>query len=199
MNVLVIFAHPNNQSFCAALKEAFLRGLKDSQQTVRVQDLYALQFDPLLRTDELLKKETKKTTSSHHLEDNLREDLRWAELITIIHPVWWYGAPAILKGYFDRILSEGFAYNYKNEEAIPLLTGKKGLLIQTFDAEEKIEKELLEDISYKNIFFTWRYCGVTDWRRWQLFRVSFVARKQREEWLKEAYELGKNITTNRKV
>ncbi|RLI67701.1 MAG: hypothetical protein DRP02_14025 [Candidatus Gerdarchaeota archaeon] len=190
MKVLVIYAHPNKKSFCAAIKQALLKGLEKNQNEVRIHDLYEMKFDPILSYEELVLKEGKE--DQEQLK-KLQQDILWAKKIIIIHPTWWYGTPAILKGYFDRVLSEGFAYRYETDHPVPLLQGKEGMIIQTFDAEEKVEKGLLEDIAYKNIYFTWSYCGITKWQRVEFFEVNFVDNKQRQKWLQSVQELGARI------
>ncbi|NHJ05301.1 MAG: flavodoxin family protein [Candidatus Heimdallarchaeota archaeon] len=190
MNVLIIFAHPNEESFGYALLKNFQIGLVDANNQIEVHNLYSDKFNPILTKEELL-------DASKLEEDPLimkyRKDIQWANIIVIMHPAYWYSTPAILKGYFDRILVEGFAYDYVNENPIPKLLNKKGILIQTFDTEEHLEKSLFEDITYKTVYFTWKYCGIENWKRFTLFRVNFVSNEKREEWLKQIYTFGLNI------
>jgi len=191
MNVLIIFAHPNKESFCSAIKNTLFESLKANKNDIRVHDLYNDKFNPKLSKIELTG-ESKKI-SDFKLVKNYQADIKWANTIIIIHPAWWYGAPAILKGYFDRVLSEGFAFIYKDDEPEPKLTGKNGILIQTFDATEEMEKKLFNEITYKSIFYTWKYCGVVDWVYKAFFRVNFVTHEQRTSWLQEIVNIGKNI------
>ncbi|MBD3189434.1 MAG: hypothetical protein GF308_02270 [Candidatus Heimdallarchaeota archaeon] len=190
MKVLIIFAHPNPNSFCAAIKANVESGLKDASHQVKIHDLYEDQFDPILSKEELL--ETQLASENPRIKQ-YQQDLLWAKIIIIIHPAWWYGPPAILKGYFDRVLEPGFAHEYVNDQPIPQLTDKKGILIQTFDSTEKMEKEVLGNVTYKTIVNTWKYCGITEWKRFAMFRILFSTETQRKEWLQEAYLLGKEL------
>ena len=190
MNVLIIFAHPNEKSFCAALREQLEIGLKESAHEISIHNLYKDKFNPLLSREELLHKDALKKDT---LAKRYQEDIKWAERVILVHPSYWYTTPAILKGYFDRLLTEGFAYDYVVDHPEPKLLGKKGLLVQTFDAEESLEKELFEDVTRKTVLYTWSYCGVKEWEYFRLFRVNFSTDEQRKEWLKQAFELGKNL------
>ena len=60
-----------------------------------------------------------------------RKEIKWADLITFIYPIWWASMPAILKGYIDRVFANGFAYKYENNIPIGLLEGKKALIFNT--------------------------------------------------------------------
>ncbi|MHA1244585.1 MAG: NAD(P)H-dependent oxidoreductase, partial [Candidatus Heimdallarchaeota archaeon] len=70
-----------------------------------------------------------------------QEDIEWSQRIIIVHPVWWSNVPAMLKGYFDRVLSLDFAYEARKGKRKPMLGGRKGILVQIFDTEETVEIE----------------------------------------------------------
>jgi len=191
MNVLIIYAHPNEKSFCSAIKDNLIAGLKINTNAVRIHDLYYSNFNPKLSKVELIG--DPKILSGYKTIVKYQYDIKWANIIIIIHPTWWFGVPAILKGYFDRILSEGFAFTYEDNKPEPKLLNKKGILIQTFDATEEMEKELYNEITYKSIFYTWKYCGIEDWQQKALYQVNFVSQEQRLKWLEEIYVIGKSI------
>lgn len=191
MNILIIYAHPNEESFCSSIKKKLVEGLKENKNDVRIHDLYSSNFNPILSKIELIG--DPKTLSDYKTILNYQQEIDWANIIAIIHPAWWYGAPAILKGYFDRVLAEGFAFTFEDDKPDPKLHNKKGILIQTFDATEEMEKELFNEVTSKSIFYTWKYCGVEDWQHKAMFRVSFVSQEQRIKWLEEIYVIGKSI------
>lgn len=60
----------------------------------------------------------------------------WADTIIVIHPIWWWGAPAILKGWVDRVFSHGFAYTYGPKGPEGLLAGKKALVFTSSGSDE---------------------------------------------------------------
>lgn len=109
MRVLLVYAHPVAESFGAAMRDAALRGLARAGHEVRVVDLYAENFEPRLSRQERLdyQDETKNTFQVRkHVAD-----LQWAEGLAFVFPTWWYGLPAILKGWFDRTFAPGIAFH----------------------------------------------------------------------------------------
>ncbi|MHA1124972.1 MAG: NAD(P)H-dependent oxidoreductase [Candidatus Heimdallarchaeota archaeon] len=187
MNILVVFAHPNDDSFGSAIKEKIIQGLLVGDHKVQVHDLYRDGFNPILTKKELLG-ETKPEENFH--VKKYQEDITWSQRIIVIHPVWWCNVPAMLKGYFDRVLSLNFAYETIRGKRKPLLGGRKGILVQTFDTEKTVDTKKCEDSSFKTVINVWKICGVKDWHRFTMFDVQVSKLEQREKWLKEAYVLG---------
>ncbi|MFH1018492.1 MAG: NAD(P)H-dependent oxidoreductase, partial [Pseudomonadota bacterium] len=107
MNHLIIYSHPNPKSFNHAILEEFSGALRDAGHEVRVRDLYAIGFKPVLQGSDL-----EQAGKRPPAEDICAEQahISWADVITFIFPLWWAGMPAIAKGYLDRVFSEGFAY-----------------------------------------------------------------------------------------
>jgi putative NADPH-quinone reductase len=108
MKVLVVYCHPCPDSFNAAVRDAALHALAEKGQEVRLVDLYGMGFDPVMRTDEW-RKYANKNTNLDSVRDHAR-DLLWAEAVVFIYPTWWYGLPAMLKGWLERVLVPGFAF-----------------------------------------------------------------------------------------
>lgn len=133
MKTLVVYAHPNPRSFCHAILEAVTEELTGAGIPHSVRDLYALGFDPVLRGEDFVAMQ-----AGTCREDVLREQkfVKEADLIIVIHPVWWFGMPAILKGWIDRVLSYGFAYGMDNNELKGLLGGRRVALFTTTGGDE---------------------------------------------------------------
>ncbi len=113
MHHLIIFAHPNSQtSFNRAILEATLQASQQLDVHTVVQDLYTLNFNPILSWEEMQAVYQEIIPAEVKFEHQLIEQ---AKLITLVYPLWWMGFPAILKGYLDRVLSYGFAYKTENE------------------------------------------------------------------------------------
>jgi NAD(P)H dehydrogenase (quinone) len=109
MRVLVLFAHPLPDSFAAALHRAVVEALIEAGHEVDDCDLYAMGFDPVMTPAERRAHNTPNPDLSaveHHVER-----LRAADAVVLCFPVWWYGMPAILKGYFDRVWVNGVAFH----------------------------------------------------------------------------------------
>ena len=109
MRIQLIYAHPVEGSFCSALRDVARSTLQRSGHEVHVTDLYAEGFPPALSCEERLNYETPGANivgARAYIER-----LRWAEGIVLVFPTWWYGMPAILKGYFDRVWIPGVAFD----------------------------------------------------------------------------------------
>ena len=108
MNVLVVSAHPHDDSFTARVRDRAIASLRRAGHHVRHTDLYAEGFEARLSRSERL---------AHHdgppgKVDVARhaDDLRWAGALVLVYPTWWSGPPAIVKGWVDRVWIEGVAY-----------------------------------------------------------------------------------------
>ncbi|WP_242111984.1 NAD(P)H-dependent oxidoreductase [Luteimonas aquatica] len=123
MNVLLVFAHPEPRSLAGALREVAVRELEALGHAVRVSDLYAAgwkaQVDrgdfPLLAAEARLapSEASAQAFAADALTDDVRaeqEKLRWADVLILQFPLWWFTMPAILKGWVDRVYAYGFAY-----------------------------------------------------------------------------------------
>ncbi|HEX7969170.1 MAG TPA: NAD(P)H-dependent oxidoreductase [Stellaceae bacterium] len=106
---LVIFAHPRSDSFSAALRHAAVETLAAAGHQVDLLDLYETGFDPALSAEERAAYfETGRNRAS--IEEHAAR-LERAQGIVLIYPSWWFGFPAILKGYFDRVWIPGLAFD----------------------------------------------------------------------------------------
>ena len=121
MRVLVVFAHPLDDSFAAALRDTVVETLKARGHMVDLCDLYRQSFDPVLSAHE--RRAYKDTSENASNVADQVQSLRQAEGIILVFPSWWYGMPAILKGYFDRVWLPGVAFEFGPQTIRPLLTG----------------------------------------------------------------------------
>jgi NAD(P)H dehydrogenase (quinone) len=121
MRVLVLFAHPLEDSYAAALRDAVVGALKAGGHAVDLCDLYQEAFDPVLSARERRAYRDMPGNGRGVAEHVQR--LRQAEGIVLVFPSWWYGMPAILKGYFDRVWLPGVAFEFGPQAIRPLLTG----------------------------------------------------------------------------
>ena len=131
MRVLVIYAHPLADSFAAALHRAVVAALRRGGHEVDDCDLYAEGFMPVLSAAERRDYNTP-TPDLAGVADHVAR-LRTAEALVLCFPTWWYGMPAILKGYFDRVWAQGVAFRLpEGGGAIrPALTNIKKLWVVT--------------------------------------------------------------------
>lgn len=108
MRTLVVHAHPLAESFGAALARAVVGAAEGGGHDVRLLDLCASGFDPVMRASDL-----EGYRAGAPVPSDLAEHvaaLRWAEAIVFVFPTWWHGPPAILKGWLDRVWRPGVAF-----------------------------------------------------------------------------------------
>ena len=119
MRVLVIFAHPLGDSYAATLRDTVVAALEAGAHSVDLCDLYQEDFDPTLSAQEW--RDYENTSENTRAVSRQVERLRQAEGIIFVFPSWWYGMPAILKGYFDRVWLPGVAFEFGPQAIRPLL------------------------------------------------------------------------------
>ena len=108
MRALVVYCHPRETSFTAAVRDVVLRELDRVGAEVRLTDLYARNFDPILSAPEHEGYETCPDNCAPVQSDV--DDLRWCDTLIFVYPTWWYGLPAVLKGWLDRVLLPDVAF-----------------------------------------------------------------------------------------
>jgi NAD(P)H dehydrogenase (quinone) len=173
MRVLVLYAHPVETSFSAALHRATIEALTASGYEIDDCDLYAEEFNPVMSRQERL---------DYHDEDictkpvqKYVERLKAAEALVICAPVWNYGYPAILKGFFDRVFLPGVSFrlidgsiwpNLQHIRKIATITTYGGSRFRTFlmgDAPRKAFTRTLRALVYP--FARARYLALYDMNR----------------------------------
>lgn len=154
MRYLIVFAHPNPESFNHAILDTVINQLNSLGATVTVRDLYALNFNPCLGMADLAAYHAGKTPEDVKIEQQFIND---ADKIIFISPIWWGLLPAIMKGYFDRVFSVNYAYTILETGMTGLLGAKKFAMINTLGAthEEQERNHLTEAFNFivdKGIF-----------------------------------------------
>ncbi|MDG2956797.1 NAD(P)H-dependent oxidoreductase [Bisgaard Taxon 10/6] len=154
---LIIFAHPNPDSFTNAMVARVADVSAQQGAEVIVRDLYEMNFNPVLPLHEL-----KGSIPPDILQE--QQYIRRADLITLIYPLWWMGFPAILKGYLDRVLTHGFAYQTDETGSVGLLRGKK---MQQFinlgsNAQTYRENGYAQGLDVCLVNGLFNFCGIMD-------------------------------------
>ena len=101
MRILLVYCHPVPESFCAAVRDTAIAALEKAGHRVDLLDLYAEGFDPVMPADE--RRSYNETTLATHPFPEHGDRLKAAEGILFVYPTWWYGLPAMLKGWLDRV------------------------------------------------------------------------------------------------
>ena len=113
MRLLFIHAHPVPESFNTALYKAAVQSAQESGHEVRLIDLNAEGFNPVMTADER-RGYTEDVPIPAELQPHI-EALQWAEGLILVYPTWWYSQPAILKGWMDRVWRPGIAFTLHEE------------------------------------------------------------------------------------
>jgi len=113
MRCLVIIAHPDSGSLCHSLAHVAIQTLTEAGHEVVIDDLYQSGFIPSLTISER-KTYYDPPFDSSAMESRM-ESLRSTEALVLVFPVWWFGFPAILKGWFDRVWAPGIAYDHATD------------------------------------------------------------------------------------
>jgi putative NADPH-quinone reductase len=193
VKVSVILAHPQKGSFNHAIALAAVEQLKQNGHEVHFHDLYQERFDPILPSLEIPKDANLPEEIAIHCKE-----ISEAEGIVIVHPNWWGQAPAILKGWIDRVIRPGCAYEFLEGDAgegIPngLLTARIGVIFNTSNTETQREKNVFGDpleAIWKNCIFA--LCGVGQTYRRMFNIVVTSTEEKRKAWLDEVRQ---NINT----
>lgn len=184
MNISVILAHPNPESFNHAIAQTVVSRLQKNGHAAVFHDLYVERFDPLLPAEEI----PHQASLPDEIENHCQE-IASADGIIIVHPNWWGQPPAILKGWVDRVLRPGVAYKFLEDdkgEGIPvgLLKAHTALVFNTANTGSKREREVFGDpleLLWKNCIFD--LCGVRSFHR-EMFTIMVTSSpEQRQGWL----------------
>lgn len=147
-NVLLVLGHGREISLCHHLLEVAKAAAQKAGAECRVHDLLADGFDPVLRLEPKEPHPTLDTAPRDRLLNRYHEDVRWADSIVIVHPVWWFAPPAILKGWVDRVLIDGVALTQKpNAPPEGILGDRRALVIQTFNTRQTVDRVVFGGIT----------------------------------------------------
>jgi NAD(P)H dehydrogenase (quinone) len=126
MDVLAVFCHPRRNSFTGALLDGFVAGLAEAGHDVEVADLYREGFDPRFQAEDYAQFKGEPMPEQIVAE---QRRLDRADALAFVFPVWWWSFPAMLKGWIDRVWSEGWAYNFTVGRSKGLLRDRPTVLL----------------------------------------------------------------------
>jgi len=182
MKVLVILGHQKPGSFCHAIAQAAVEQLRADGHEVTAHDLYQEGFDPILPHEEIPKEAAPGPAIRRHCEE-----VAAADGYVVVHPNWWGQPPAILKGWIDRVLRQGVAYEFGPGGAVVQhLAGKRALVFTTSNTPRAVELELFGD-PLENLWKScvFGFCGVADFYRRNFEPIIVSTPEQRTGWLAE--------------
>ncbi len=185
MKVLVIIGHQRLGSFCHAIAEVAMEELRAAGHEVVYHDLYQERFDPILPQEEIAKDAELDPVVRQHVDEVVDTDG-----YLMVHPNWWGQPPAILKGWLDRVLRQGSAYEFGPQGVNGLLSGKSALVLTTSNTprDEELARygDPLENLWKACVF---NFCGVQDFHRRNFESIVLSTAEQRAAWLDEVREL----------
>ena len=204
MNILSVYAHHEPSSFTSALKNTALSVLTSQGHQVFESDLYGSGFEPRAEKFDFI------TSSGGHFNYMLEqrhaaqngitfgpdirqeiEKLRAAELVVFHFPLWWFGAPAMLKGWFDRVLAMGVAWDGGKYYETGLMRGKSAMLCVTagfpkdFYRTDGKHQATMQQILHPIQHGTLAFCGFDVIEPFIVYNSLGLSDQERAEVLKE--------------
>ncbi|MBU0578055.1 NAD(P)H-dependent oxidoreductase [Patescibacteria group bacterium] len=192
MKVLIIYAHPREDSFNHAVKESFESGLKFAGHEYEVIDLYKEEFNPVI-TESELKGEIGEQVKGY------QEKIKQSDYLAFIYPTWWFRCPPILEGWFDKVFTSGFAFKYipfigSFKRPIGLLPVKKAVVIETYGGPGWFYKLFRCTIPWKRLKLgVLKFCGIKKLIHYPLYYAPFTTDKKRKHFLDKVRKLGKGL------
>ncbi|VVM93075.1 Glutathione-regulated potassium-efflux system ancillary protein KefF [Pseudomonas fluorescens] len=201
MKVLIVHAHPEPQSFTAALRDQAVATLEGQGHEVKVSDLYAMQWNPVASAADFSSRENpdylvyaleqrlgvKKQSIAADIQGEL-DTLLWADLLILNFPIFWFSAPAMLKGWIDRVLVSGVCYGGKRFYDQGGLAGKRALVTVTLGGREHMFGEgavhgPLEDMLRPILRGTLAYVGYDVLAPFVAWHVPYISTDARQDFL----------------
>jgi putative NADPH-quinone reductase len=184
MRISVILAHPDEESFNHSIAQTAIKQLEENGHEIFFHDLYKESFDPLLTCNEI----PKGVPIPQAITEHCRQ-IAQAEGIIIVHPNWWGQPPAILKGWVDRVIRPGIAYEFldgDSGEGVPkgLLRAEAAIVYNTSNTGAEREKDVFGDpldTIWRNCIFG--LCGITNFYRRTFSIVVTSTEAERKKWL----------------
>jgi len=188
--ILIINAHPDKESFNFALSSAFTSGIDLQKWAISTINLADLNFNPILQHGYRKRSE---------LEPDLLaalEQIKAADHLVWFFPMWWYGVPALLKGFIDRVFLPGIAFELVLGKPLPkkLLKGKSAHLVITADTPRWYDFLFMGSPAIKQFKKgVLQFCGIRPVRVTYIAPLRNSTEQFRENWLKKMKILGKKM------
>ena len=215
MKALIVYAHPEPKSFNAALLACAQQQLLQQGHEVQVSDLYAMQFNPVasaadftvrrfaeaLQYDREQKHAHEKQGFAPDIQGEI-DKLLWCDMLILQFPLWWFSAPAILKGWIDRVLVNGVAYGKGQRMETGGLKGRRAMLcVSTGCYENMVAPDgLLGDLNV-NLWHlnagTLAYSGFTVLPPFMSWSIHYTDGDKRRLYLEEYARRMREIETTK--
>lgn len=188
--IAIINGHPNKDSFNFGVAAAYKEGVAESGAEIKEIVIAKLNFNPNLQFGYQKRMELEPDLL------NAWEIIQWADHLVWVHPVWWGGFPALMKGFIDRLFLPGFAYKYRENSVWwdKLLKGKTAHIITTLDQPGWYYRLMYGRPSVNQLKKSiLGFCGVKTKKVTYIGIVRDSKEDQRRKWLGKVKELGKKL------
>jgi len=187
MNRLIIIAHPRADSFNYIIKDTLIQEFVRRGDKVKVRDLYEMEFKPILGIDEIMYTKENKICPDIAVEQSYIE---WADELTFIYPLWWNAFPAILKGYIDRVFTNGFAFRITPNGPEGMLKNKTVRLITSAGmSESSLRKSgVYEGLKITQDRGVFEFCGMAVADHIYITESTSISEELKQDVLNEIVE-----------
>lgn len=188
--IAIINGHPNKDSFNFGVAAAYKEGAAESGAEIKEIVIANLNFNPNLQFGYQKRMELEPDLL------NAWDIIRWADHLVWVHPVWWGGFPALMKGFIDRLFLPGFAYKYRENSVWwdKLLKGKTAHIITTLDQPGWYYRLMYGRPSVNQLKrSTLEFCGIKPVKVTYIGIVRDSKEDQRRKWLGKVKELGRRL------
>jgi len=176
MKTLIIYAHPNTPGHCSYILEQVKAKLDTKEY--EILDLYKIKYDPVLHENELYTAGGE-DISKQDLE--IQNKIKRSNHLIFIYPVWWGSMPAILKGFFDKVFKNGFAFKFKDKKGVGLLKDKTATIFITSGASKLVYLLFLGNIPKKIIKrLILGFCGIKS-KFYHIGNCTIINEKKKQE------------------
>ena len=184
MRILLVFAHPAKDSYNRAILNNLMAELEAAGHVLKLKDLYSEGFNPVFNEEDLSR--LHKGDTPPRIQ-NEQAALSWAEGLVFIYPLWWYGPPAILKGWFDCTLNYGYAFTHHEGQLQGLLKHQQALVIVTAGSnQEWFASRNAEEIIIRPVTEgTLAFCGIENIAHTIIYDVGAKTDEERDRVLNE--------------
>lgn len=188
--ILIINGHPNKDSLCFALANAYKEGAIRAGAAVKELVIADLRFNLNLQYGYRKRIEWEPDLVAAW------ESIQWADHLVWVHPVWWGGLPAITKGFIDRVFLPGYAFKYREGSVWwdKLLKGKTAHIITTLDQPGIYYRLAFGRPSVNQLKRSvLQFCGINPVKVSYVGIVKTATREKRSQWLKAVREMGDRL------
>ncbi|MFW5691419.1 MAG: NAD(P)H-dependent oxidoreductase [Chloroflexota bacterium] len=201
MNVLIVYAHPEPKSLDGAMKDRAREVLMRAGHAVEVSDLYEMRFKAAADADDFthpvdefyfnMRKEQRHAAETGTFSPDIQAEHRklfWCDHLILQFPLWWYGMPAIMKGWVDRVLAYGVVYGQGQS-----LAGRRAMIVTTTGGmprpytsdKQRTISDILDNLQRGTLHF----CGMDVLPPFAVYGATNVSADQREQVLLQYTQL----------